>query len=72
MAKIKSILSRLFTSGSNGSDKKSISQIIKNNTRTMILIFGIVSIVVSVFVAFFTLNSVLTDSVKKRLTVPQQ
>jgi len=65
MAKIKSFLLRLFPSGNNGSEKKSISQIIKNNTRTMILIFGIVSIVVSVFVAFFTLNSVLTDSVKE-------
>jgi methyl-accepting chemotaxis protein len=42
---------------------KSISQIIKNNTRVMILVSGIVSIILSVFVAIFTMNSVLRDSV---------
>ncbi|NLK87971.1 MAG: hypothetical protein GX279_10845 [Clostridiaceae bacterium] len=42
---------------------RSISQIINKNTRGMILIFGIVAIIVSVFAAIFTMNSVLTESV---------
>jgi len=46
-----------------GQQLRSISQIIKKNTRTMILLFGIVSIIISVFIAVFTMNTTLTDSV---------
>lgn len=52
-------------SGPESSDQefRSISQIIKRNSRAMILLFGIVSIIISIFIAAFTMSTTLNDSV---------